>query len=123
MNLVDQTHIFEIRNGILYYTFKRGLIINTPLAKELIYSRRSFTQKSRYPALIDFNGIVNIEKDARKLINKTSISDGLSATALVVNTFIEEFVANLLLREENRSIPTKIFHNKNDAEAWLRSFL
>ncbi len=112
-----------IRNNILVGTYKRNLRINLEAAKAIVFARKTFTGQKRFPALINCQGVVSMDKPARQYLSSPEAIDGLSASAIVVNTAFSSFLSNFFLAVNKTSIPVKIFSSVARAEAWLQQFV
>jgi len=73
--------IAEIKDNILYITYKKGISIYIDDAKEMIRKRLIFTQNVAYPMLVQDEGIGFIAKDARDFMSKEG-TEGVVAGAI-----------------------------------------
>lgn len=114
----------EITNGILFFTFKKGLKINLQIATELVEKRLEITQGKTFPALIDAGGVLTIDKQARDYFGSAKGEEELRAGAFLCKSFYTTILANFFLNltASRRKIPAKLFRDKNKALLWLEKY-
>ena len=113
----------EINGEILIGTYKKGLKITLPIAKEIVASRLIFTSNTDMPALILNQGVVSMDKDARDFLSSKEGVRGLKAGAIVLDSPFASFLGNFFIKISKPKIPAKIFANKEDALKWLEQYL
>jgi hypothetical protein len=113
----------EMHGDILIGTYKKGLKITLPIAKEIVSVRLVFTNNTDLPALILNQGVVSMDKDARDFLSSKEGVKGLKAGAIVLDSPFSSFLGNFFIRISKPKIPAKIFTNKEDALIWLEQFL
>lgn len=115
---------FEISSGILFFTYKKGLKINLKTATAVVKLRLEKTGGQTFPALIDTGGVVAIDKKARDYFTTEKAQEGISAAALVCQSFYSNMLGNLFLNltASRRKIPAKIFRNREKALNWLMQY-
>lgn len=114
----------EISNGIVILTYKKGMNLNLKAASSLVEERLELTRGQTYPALIDAEGIVTIDKKARDYFATERAQYGISAAALVCKSFYSRVLANFFLNltASQRKIPAKIFRSRQKALLWLEKY-
>jgi hypothetical protein len=112
-----------IRNKILVGTYKRNQRISLATAKEIVRTRKAFTHGFSMPALIISQGLVTIDRPARKFFSSKEGTAGLKACAVVVNSIFSSFLGNFFLAVNKTAMPVKIFSNASRAEKWLQQFV
>jgi hypothetical protein len=114
---------FEIRNGILYVTYKPHVNIDLEASKEIVKTRLEYTNGVSYPILVIDAGVISMDKAARDYSSdKSGGLKGVLAGALLLNSVYSEFLGNFFLRITKPAIPTKIFTDKEKALEWLEQF-
>jgi hypothetical protein len=82
--IVDDPYvIIEIKDGILFVTYKRGITITLDIARDLLNKRIAFTKNKLYPILVKDEGLLSVDKDARDFMSNEG-TGGLSAGAFVL---------------------------------------
>ena len=113
---------FVIQDEILIVTYKTGIQINQKIAGEIVSDRLSFTHHKKMPAMIISEGVVSIDKPARKYLASSEATEGLAATAIIVNSPFSRFLGNFFLEVNKTKMPVKIFSNIPRAKKWLHQF-
>jgi len=113
---------FNIKEGILEVSYKKGLIITPEVAREIIKTRLSFCDGHAYPCLILDEGILEIQKSARDILSSSEGTSKLTASALVMGTAYGRIVGNFFIKLTRPSIPVKIFNSESQAIEWLKEF-
>ena len=114
---------FEIKDGILYVTYKKHAIINLEGAKEVVRARSQYADNKPYPFLVIDDGVKTMDKAARDYFSDPNTGlKGVLAGALVLNSVYSEFLGNFYLKITKPIIPTKIFSDKEKAIKWLQQY-
>jgi hypothetical protein len=113
----------RMSNQILQVTYVNNLKINLAIAKDIVQTRRSFTQDQVIPVMIFSKGLSSIDKPAREFLASAEGVNGLSAAAILVHSPFGSFLGNFFLTVNKTGIPVKIFSNQARAEKWLRKFI
>ena len=112
-----------VQDEILIIAYKPGIQINQELAEEIVSCRLSFTQNKNMPAMIISQGVVSIDKPAREYLASSEATEGLAATAIIVNSPFSRFLGNFFLVVNKTKMPVKIFSNIPQAKKWLHQFI
>ena len=115
---------FEISNGIMFFTYKKGLNLNLKAATELVKKRLEISKGHKYPAVIDTEGVNTIDKSARDYLGSKKSQQGLRAAAFLCKSFYATVLTNFFLNltSPTRNIPAKIFRDKKKALRWLEKY-
>jgi len=113
----------RIKNKILVGTYKKNLRINLEVAKAIVRARISFTGKKSMPSLIMSQGVVTIDKPARDYLSSTEATEGLTASAIIVNSTFSYLMSNFFIVVNKTSMPVKMFSSTAKAEKWLEQFI
>jgi hypothetical protein len=114
--------IAEIKNGMLFITYKKGISITLEDAKEMIKNRLLFTQNVSYPMLVQDEGISFIAKEARDFMSKEG-TEGVIAGAFVLKSVYSTFLINFYLSVTRPKVPNRMFTDPTKALEWLEQFL
>lgn len=114
-------YVFE--DGILVATYKSGISISLPIAREIVGRRIQFCNGKNYPGLVINNDkVVSIDREARNFFASEEGIKGLTAVAMVLNSVFANFLGNFLLKVSPTKIPVRIFNDKEKAIKWLSSY-
>lgn len=113
----------ELINGIVEATYK-PIYIDLDIAKEVLKTRQEVTLDGKYPMLLNGIGVKGIDKEARDFFSEPQGSLGLTATAILVNSRLDTFFANFLIKVNisKSNIPLKLFTEKSEALKWLENY-
>ena len=113
-----------LKDNLLIGTYKKGLHITLEVAHEIVRTRVSFMKgKKRIPAMIITKGIVDITKPARDYLSSVEATEGLLASAIIVEASFSNLMGNFFLRVHKTSMPVRIFYDSVRAEKWLKNFI
>lgn len=111
----------EIREGILFVTYKKGITLTIDKAKELIEIRKQFTANKPYPILIKDEGIITGDKATRDYLSNKG-TEGLTAGAFVLKSIYSTLLFNFYLKITNPKIPSLTFTDEKKAIEWLSQY-
>ena len=120
-----ETEHFElwIENGIINGIYKPDLkIVTIDIAKQMVSTRLRLSNEITRPIFVDLCNMVSVDKASRTYLAKGDAMKYLSATAILVDNPISKFAANIYIRIDKPSIPTKFFTDKTLALAWLEQY-
>lgn len=113
----------RIKDNILVGTYKKDLHIDLDIAKQIVCTRLSFTGGNKMPSLILSEGVVSIDKPAREYLASDEGVQGLTASAIIVNSPYSSFLGNFFRSVTKTNIPVKQFSAISRAEKWLQKFI
>jgi hypothetical protein len=113
----------RIKDNILIASYKKNLIINLDVAQKIVLQRQSLTRGQIMPVIIFSNEVTSIDKPAREYFASPKGIEGLSASAIIVNSPFSRYLGNFFLMVNKTSIPVKLFSNISQAEKWLQQFI
>jgi hypothetical protein len=112
--------LIRIEDGILFSNYKKQLVIDIDVAKQIVADRIEFTEGMPYFILIDFTHLKSISKEARDYMNSPAGGlQGLLGGAFLSNNVVGTLFVNLYLKMSNPVIPSRFFTNKADSLQWL----
>lgn len=116
--------IFELRDGILYGIYKRGLKITLDKAKKIVADRIKFCNGRNYPAIAFDNGMVSLDRRARQFFASDEGNKCVSAVAFVSDSVFNMYLVRFYLKISlsKPKIPIKIFTDKKKALKWLEQY-
>ncbi|HXP51234.1 MAG TPA: hypothetical protein VN922_14850 [Bacteroidia bacterium] len=113
--------IAEIKDGILFITYKKGISVKLEDAKEMIKNRLLFTGNVAYPMLVQDEGAIHIDKDARDYMSNEG-TQGVIAGAFVLRSVYGTFLINFYLSVTRPKIPSRMFTDRTKALEWLEQY-
>ncbi|MFY9310751.1 MAG: hypothetical protein WAQ28_17020 [Bacteroidia bacterium] len=121
--LLDNEYaLIEFENGILILTWKNAHI-NLAIAKQVVENRLSVSFGNKYPVLVMIKSIKDSTKEARDFLASEKGCEGIAATAIFVESILENMIATLFIYLNKPLVPTKIFKDEAKAKEWLLQFV
>jgi hypothetical protein len=93
------------------------------MAHDIVRSRIAFAQGKAYPTMIIGHGIISMDRPAREYLSSAPATEGLIATAIVVDSEFHRIVGNFFISVNRTPMPVRIFRNVTGAEKWLQKFI
>ena len=123
-DMLDTPYVkFEIKNSILYATYKKGIKIDLDIAKRIVEFRLKITDGNVYPVLIFNQGVISMDKAARDFLASTEGTMGVKAAAMMLDSAFSSFLGNFYLSVNKPPMPVRIFTNTEAALKWLRKYI
>jgi len=114
---------YEIKNRILYATYKKGVKIDLSTAKKIVETRLHFMNGKTMPVIVFYEGNASINKAARDFFATEEGNKGLTAGAIILDSPVASVLGNFFLLITKPSIPAKTFADKSKALMWLSKFV
>lgn len=112
-----------IKDKILVVTYKSGLHITLEIAQKIVTDRLSFTEDKKLAAMIISHGVISMDKPAREYLASEEGTNGLTATAIIVDSSFSRSLGNFFLIVNKTKMPVKIFSNIPRAIKWLQKYI
>lgn len=121
--LLDNEFIrVELENNIIIGTFKVDTIdLNT--AEKLVKFRLSVTGGKLYPTIANIISVKNVSKPARDFFASEKGCEGISASALLIDSPLGSMIGNFYISINKPLRPVRIFTNESKAKMWLSQYL
>ncbi|MES2590780.1 MAG: hypothetical protein V4608_02760 [Bacteroidota bacterium] len=117
--LLDNEFIrFELENNIIIGTFKVDTI-DLNLAQKLVEYRISVISGESYPTIANIASVKNVSKPARDFFASEKGCEGITATALLIDSPLGRMIGNFYISINKPLRPVKIFTNQEKAKLWL----
>ncbi|MBI3521053.1 MAG: hypothetical protein HY062_17065 [Bacteroidetes bacterium] len=110
-----------MNNGIVFSKFKKELIIDLDLAKQMVDDRILISNGIVRPYLIDISNLFSIDKEGRNYLAGPGC-DLISAGAIYTKNKLLAFIGNIFISLDNPTIPCKVFSSEKAAVAWLELY-
>jgi hypothetical protein len=116
--------IYELTDGVLYATFKPGIIVDLSGARLILSDRLKFVHKQDLPILIDVRGLKSITKEARDFLSSEDGQRGVKASAMLIEGYLSSTIANFFLKVnvKKNKFPVKTFTDRTRALTWLQQY-
>ncbi len=112
---------FWIENEILFFVYKKGVVIDRSVAIRIVKDRLLLQQGKAFLNFSDIRGVKSIDKAARNYLAVEG-SVLIKATALLVDNPLTDALSKFYLKASRPVIPTEVFTNEADALAFLETY-
>lgn len=120
---LDTPYIYlEIKDNILFATYKKGLNIDLLMAREIVSARLQFMNGREMPVIVFDEGVISMHKEARDYLGSAEGNKGLLAGAIIQRSPVAAAINNFFLFVTKPNIPAKIFTDVDAALKWLSKF-
>ena len=126
MATVKKIEVFTIEmrdDGIVHMHAEGDQVINMRLYKLLIEGIGEVSGGKKVPILSTADEEVLPDDDVKEYFMKPDSNPYSLANALIAPSLPQKLIGNLLLRLNKRGTPMKLFREKDEAIAWLKTFL
>ena len=124
MPALDTPYVYyEVKDGILIATYKKGNKINLDIAKKIVEDRLKFTGNKSMAVLVHNHGVLSMDKEARDYLSSAAGSQGLKAGAIILDSEFTSMLGNFILSVSKPVIPAKLFTNVSQAMKWLQKYI
>jgi hypothetical protein len=119
----DYIRLELLENGILIATYTRRVLVTLAMAQEIVKTRLDFTGRELRPVIIVNQGVIQVDKSARKYLSSDEGVAGISAAAVIVGHLSTSIIMSFILSVERPEIPARTFTSRARAMTWLEIFL
>lgn len=112
--------VYKIENGLLLSEFKLPIKMDLNRTKSMIEMRHEISNGEKQLWLCDFKGLKGFTKEGRDYAEAHG-QEYLHATAVIVNSSVVKYIANLWNKLKKPHVPMMVFTDKLEAEKWLRN--
>jgi hypothetical protein len=113
---------FWIQEGILYFIYKHGSVINLDAAKKIVAERLKLQAGVPYPVFCDLRGIRDSDKAARDYLAREG-SELVKAVGALVESPVTKVMLNFYMKIDRPRTPTQMFTTKEDALLYLQAYI
>jgi len=110
-------------DGILCIDFSRYDRITLASLLNAHAQHVALCPERKIPVLTKGAGIASVEYKAQRYLSSPEVCAGVSAGAIVVESFLERHLASMFLTYHRPPYPVQVFSDETEALAWLRGFL
>jgi hypothetical protein len=114
---------FEMEDKILVITYLPTPRVTLKQAKEIVAERLVFTENKSMPLLIQNQGIVKMDKDARDYLSSDAGIAGIKCAAILVNSNFTSLTVTFFLKITKPKLLVKTFTEKKEALTWLSNYI
>lgn len=109
----------EIIDGIMWGTFKDGVIITKEMSSKIIRERIKFSNGKSYPVMADCTGVKYWTMSSRNHDMKKQAYDLIDFTAVLVSSVIVPILWKYTSLLFPPPVPCKVFSSKEEALKWM----
>lgn len=109
-------------DGILNAKYKKNVVVNKDSLDETYLIIRGIIGSNKVCQLIDLSN----RKDTSKEVRDYAVVENakfMKAQALLVNSTLTKYIANLYISLKSVTYPIKLFTNETEAREWLKAYL
>lgn len=111
-----------ISDGILYGKYKKGVVVDLPIAKFLLEERLRFTEGKSYPVFVDVKEVTYWTKEARAFQATDENHAGVLAFGMYISSAVQRTIIKFYLYFNKPKVPTECFPTKEMTLAWLSQY-
>jgi len=108
-----------IEDNVMYFQYL-SVRINLEEAVQCMKDRLSILDGKEYLLLINSRNVKKFDHDARRRMEHDDARKGIIKTAIVVNSKVQEVMANFFLYINKPKVPLRIFTKEDEALRWLK---
>lgn len=123
MKKVKSIEVALLKEGILHIHLRENAEINLNDAILAVVEMGEISKGRKLPVFIDAGEFCTIDSEARIFSASKESNIYTIADAIAYNNLGQKLIANFYLKQNNPSVPTKVFSQKDEAVKWLRTFL
>lgn len=114
--------VYQIRDYILYITYKKGLILNYAAARQIVHDRLSLQSYESYPVICNVSEVKNIDFEARGYL---SIYGSILITIVALLSYNKTIysMGRFYIEVNSPKVPTQIFNNLEEAEIFITTVI
>ena len=106
------------QQGILHTEFKKDVILNVEICKQLIDTRHKISEGEYQYWFYDFKHIKGMPSEGKEYADKYG-QDFLHASAALVHNHLQKYLVNIFIAIKKPRVPFRAFTDKQDAITWL----
>ena len=121
--MAEKDIVIYLENGIMHGIYGQGVVIDLELIRTGVKERLELSQGKSYPIFVDGREIKYWTLEARKYGSSPEALEGALAFAILINSPIIKTIVNWSYKiYPPKSIPLRIFTDKDKALQWLKQF-
>ncbi len=121
IDLGKSTITFE-EDQIAHLNLKQGELVEIDELKSIFDVISKEPGGKKFRLLVTAGNNASLSPEAREYASTAESSDVIVADAVVVQNYSHEMTANFFIRFNKPSRPTRLFKNREEAYAWLKTF-
>ena len=120
---VSETNLarYEFEDSILTIKLADGLVVDTPIMKQLLLEAINFTKNQKYFAIIDLTNNIESTFESRNFYAENELNKFRLADAFIINSLYLQSLTNFYLKFKKPIIPSKMFNDLESAKKWIFS--
>ncbi len=113
----------RMEDGILHIHLKAGAEIGIADAVLALEAMEKLSEGKKRPVLIDAGEFSSVDKEVREFSAGSESNTFTLADAIAYDNIGQKLMATFYVNKNKPVVPTRLFSNKDQALAWLRTFL
>lgn len=121
---IEEPCIYYFEDGFLVTVLSENLIVDLEVAKRILALRLEISNGKSYPVLADYSRLKQVSKEARDYMGTEQGSQYITAAAMIVKSRAASVIMNFFFKvnHSKNKVPTKLFHSREKAVAWLEQY-
>ena len=112
-----------MEDGIFYYTYKPGTIVDLKDSMDFFEARMSLKTDRPYPCVGDCRNVLYWTEESRKKGNDPRFLVNYIAIAIIIKSSVQALIMNFYLKMTRVPVPIKLFTDEEKAVAWAKRFI
>jgi hypothetical protein len=109
----------ETNEAIVFAEFNRSLVIDLPIAMEIVANRLEFTTNRQHYFIVDFSNVKHVSHEAKLYLQDPEGGlKNMLCSAFLASNPVSALLANIFVKTP-KPIPSRFFSNKKDALKWI----
>lgn len=113
--------VMELREGVLFFTFKSNTVLDQESAKTIVKERLLFQERKVYPVFCNISGVQSLDNSALKFLFHEGIVY-IKALSLFSDIPLAARIGEFYLRTNPIAIPCRFFTNRMHAITFLKPY-
>lgn len=113
---------YWIKDGILFCTLAKDIVINEDLAKTMVQTRKEAFDATEMPVCVDLDNLLSIDHLARNFFASQETWQHISACAFFTSNKLLEILWHAWFLLSPPPVPVKIFDTEALAVLWLEQY-
>ncbi len=110
-------------NGIMHIHIKGGNELELTDAVLIVEAMGKLGGGKKYPLFIDCDEFASVDKEVRVFSASAESNIYVLAEAIAYDSLAHKLISNFYIKYNKPSVPTKTFPDKEEAIAWLKTFI
>ena len=109
---------YELKEDLVYITYKKGTVIDLNAAKEIVLDRIRFQEEKHYPVLCDIRAVHSMDYLARDYLTREGLVY-ITTLAILIKAGAIDLMTQLHHTSHRPAIRTGVFRKISEAKEFL----